>query len=127
MFSIFWMNVAAVFALANVVFVVLLIYAYLQSWRKFRSTFTTSLVVFAVFFLLQNVVIIVFWYYLYGLVSSAQPLVEAAAPYLVVSQRDGDGRPGQHHRDHVEVEASAAARARYGSDLGQTIIHFGRR
>jgi hypothetical protein len=83
MFSIFWMNVAAVFALANVVFVVLLIYAYLQSWRKFRSTFTTSLVVFAVFFLLQNVVIIVFWYYLYGLVSSAQPLVEAAAPYLV--------------------------------------------
>jgi hypothetical protein len=83
MFSVFWMNVAAIFALANIVFVVLLIYAYLQSWRKFRSSFTTSLVVFAIFFLLQNVVIVVFWYYLYSLVSSAQPLVEAAAPYLV--------------------------------------------
>jgi hypothetical protein len=83
MFDVFWMNVAAIFALANVVLVALLIYAYLQSWRKFRSSFTTSLVVFAVFFLLQNVVIVVFWYYLYTLVSSAQPLVEAAAPYLV--------------------------------------------
>ena len=83
MFGVFWMNVAAIFALANVVLVALLIYVYLQSWRKFRSSFTTSLVVFAVFFLLQNVVIVVFWYYLYTLVSSAQPLVEAAAPYLV--------------------------------------------
>jgi len=84
MFGVFWMNVAAIFALANVALVILLIYAYAQSWKKFRSTFTTSLVVFAVFFLLQNVVIVVFWYYLYSLVASAQPLVEAAAPYLVV-------------------------------------------
>jgi|SRR5271154_5791661 hypothetical protein len=84
MFDVFWMNVAAVFALANVALVALLIYAYLESWRKFRSAFTISLVVFATFFLLQNAVIIVFWYYLYGLVSTAQPLVEAAAPYLVV-------------------------------------------
>jgi len=84
LFNVFWMNVAAIFALANVVFVVLLIYAYIQSWRKFRSSFTLSLVVFAIFFLLQNVVIVVFWYYLYSLVSSAQPLVEAAAPYLTL-------------------------------------------
>lgn len=82
-FNVFWMNVAAVFALANVVLVVLLVYAYVQSWKKFRSNFTISLVVFSIFFLLQNVVIVVFWYYLYTLVSSAQPLVEAAAPYLV--------------------------------------------
>ncbi|HEV2389126.1 MAG TPA: hypothetical protein VGS04_00215 [Nitrososphaerales archaeon] len=84
MFDVFWMNVAAIFALANVAFVAVLIYAYAQSWRRFRSNFTTSLVVFAVFFLLQNLVIVVFWYYLYTLVSSAQPLVEAAAPYLTL-------------------------------------------
>jgi hypothetical protein len=84
MFGVFWMNVAALFALLNVGLVLLLIYAYLQSWRKFRSSFTTSLVVFATFFLLQNLVIVIFWYFLYSLVSSAQPLVEAAAPYLVL-------------------------------------------
>ena len=83
MFDVFWMNVAALFALANVLIVALLISAYFQSWRSFRSGFTMSLVIFAVFFLLQNVVIVVFWYYLYSLVTSAQPLVEAAAPYLV--------------------------------------------
>src|ERR1700685_2655705 len=84
MFGVFWMNVAALFALLNVGLVLLLIYAYLQSWRKFRSSFTTSLVIFATFFLLQNLVIVIFWYFLYTLVSSAQPLVEAAAPYLVL-------------------------------------------
>jgi hypothetical protein len=84
MFGVFWMNVAAVFALLNVGLVLLLIYAYLQSWRKFRSSFTTSLVIFATFFLLQNLVIVIFWYFLYTLVSSAQPLVESAAPYLVL-------------------------------------------
>jgi hypothetical protein len=84
MFGVFWMNVAAIFALANVVFVLLLMYAYFQSWRKFRSSFTSSLLVFAFFFLLQNVVIVVFWYYLYTLVPSAESLVVAAAPYLVL-------------------------------------------
>lgn len=82
MFDIFWMNVAAVFALINVVFVLLLIYAYVQSWRKVRSGFTVSLILFAVFFLIQNVVIITFWYVLYSLVPSSQSIVESAAPYL---------------------------------------------
>ena len=80
MFDIFWMNVAAVFALINVVLVGLLIYAYVQSWRKVRSGFTASLIVFSAFFLVQNFVIIVFWYVLYSTVST--PVVEAAAPYL---------------------------------------------
>lgn len=77
------MNIAAVFALVNVVFVVLLIYAYIDCWRKIRSNFTVSLIVFAAFFLIQNLIIVVFWYFLYTLVASAQPLVESAAPYLV--------------------------------------------
>jgi hypothetical protein len=80
MFDVFWMNVAAVFALLNVGFVGALIYAYAQSWRQLRSNFTASLLVFAVFFLVQNLVIILFWYVMYTTVS--EPIVQAAAPYL---------------------------------------------
>jgi hypothetical protein len=82
MFDIFWMNVAAVFAIVNVVLVGLLIFAYVQSWRKVRSGFTVSLIVFGAFFLIQNLVIIIFWYVLYTLAPSAQPIVIAGAPYL---------------------------------------------
>jgi hypothetical protein len=83
-FDIFWMNIAAVFAVVNVVFVVILIAQYFNSWRKVPSGFTTGLILFGVFFLIQNVVIVVFWYVLYGLVASAQPIVVAAAPYLTL-------------------------------------------
>ncbi len=83
-FDIFWMNVAAVFAIVNVALVFLLLGLYYQSWRRLRSTFTISLMIFAVFFLVQNLVIIVFWYALYGLVPAAEGIVVAAAPYLVV-------------------------------------------
>ncbi len=82
-FDIFWMNVAAVFAFLNVAFVILLVGFYFQSWRRVRSSLSLSLMSFAIFFLIQNGVIIVFWYVLYGLVPSAQAIVVAAAPYLV--------------------------------------------
>ena len=82
-FDIFWMNVAAVFAFLNVAFVILLVAFYFQSWRRIRSSLSLSLMSFALFFLIQNGVIIVFWYVLYGLVPSAQDIVVAAAPYLV--------------------------------------------
>jgi cytochrome bd-type quinol oxidase subunit 2 len=80
MFDVFWMNVAALFALVNVALVVLLTYAYVQSWRQVRSGFTLSLIVFSLLFLVQNLVIIIFWYVLYSTVSL--PVVQAAAPYL---------------------------------------------
>ncbi|MDA4120768.1 MAG: hypothetical protein OK413_01490, partial [Thaumarchaeota archaeon] len=82
-FDIFWMNVAAIFAFLNVALVVLLVAFYFQSWRRVRSSLSLSLMSFALFFLIQNGVIIVFWYVLYGLVPSAQAIVVAAAPYLV--------------------------------------------
>jgi hypothetical protein len=82
-FDIFWMNVAAIFAFLNLAFVVLLVAFYFQSWRRVRSSLSLSLMSFALFFLIQNGVIIVFWYVLYGLVPSAQAIVVAAAPYLV--------------------------------------------
>ena len=81
-FDILWMNVAAVFAFLNVAFVLVLLFLYFQSWRKLRSSFSISLMTFAGFFLIQNLVIIIFWFVLYGLVPAAQAVVEGAAPYL---------------------------------------------
>ena len=83
-FDILWMNVAAVFAILNVALVFLLLGLYYQSWRKLRSALTISLMIFAIFFLVQNLIIIVFWYALYGLVPAAEGIVVAAAPYLVL-------------------------------------------
>lgn len=83
-FDILWMNVAAVFALANVVMVLILLSVYLQSWMKIRTSLALGLVLFALFFLAQNAVIVYFWYILYSLVPQAQGIVVAAAPYLVL-------------------------------------------
>ena len=82
-FDIFWMNIAAIFAFLNVAFVLALVALYFQSWRRIRSSLSIALITFALFFLVQNGVIIVFWYVLYGLVPDAQDIVVAAAPYLV--------------------------------------------
>lgn len=81
-FDIFWMNVAAVFAFANVAIVIALIALYFQSWRHMRSSLTLGLMVFSLFFLIQNTIIIVFWLVLYTLVPAAESTVVAAAPYL---------------------------------------------
>lgn len=81
-FDIFWMNVAAIFAFLNVAIVLALMGLYLQSWRKLRSSLSVSLTTFAGFFLVQNLVIIVFWLILYSIVPSAHDIVVAAAPYL---------------------------------------------
>jgi hypothetical protein len=83
-FDILWMNVAAIFAFVNLALVVGLIGLYFQSWRRVPSSFTVGLIVFACFFLIQNFVIVVFWYVLYGLVPSAQAIVTGASPYLTV-------------------------------------------
>ena len=81
-FDIFWMNVAAAFAFLNVALVLLLVGLYFQSWRKMHSSMSVSLITFAGFFLVQNLVIIVFWFVLYGLVPQAESVVSGAAPYL---------------------------------------------
>lgn len=82
-FDIFWMNVAAIFAFVNILLVLVLSGLYFQSWRRVRSSLAVALLVFAGFFLVQNLVIVVFWYVLYGLVPQAQQTVASAAPYLV--------------------------------------------
>ena len=78
-----WLYVAAVFALANTVLIVILLSLYSSSYRKIRSPFTIGLILFALFFLIQNIAIIIFWYQLYNLVPTAVGgVVDAAAPYM---------------------------------------------
>ena len=81
-FDIFWMNVAAVFAFLNVALVLVLIALYFQSWRRVRSNLSVSLITFAGFFLVQNLVIIIFWLVLYGLGPQFRDVVVGGAPYL---------------------------------------------
>ncbi len=76
------MNIAAVFALANVALTIVLIFIYAQSYKRVKSGFTLGLMLFAAFFLIQNFVIIIFWSVLYSLVPAAQNVVLSAAPYL---------------------------------------------
>jgi|SRR5579862_1277764 len=78
-----WLYVSAVFALANTVLIVILLALYSSSFRKIRSPFTIGLIFFALFFLVQNIAIIIFWYQLYSL-GPAVPIVNAAAPYMTV-------------------------------------------
>lgn len=82
--SLIWLYAAAVFALINTVLIILLLWLYSTSFRKVRSTFTIGLIVFVLFFLIQNIVIIVFWYQLYNLAPVAASLVSSASPYMAV-------------------------------------------
>ena len=79
-----WLYVAAVFALANTVLIVILVSIYTSSFRKIRSPFALGLILFAVFFLIQNLAIIIFWYQLYQLAPSAVAIVNSASPYMTV-------------------------------------------
>jgi hypothetical protein len=79
-----WLYAAAVFALANTVLILILVSLYWSSFRKIRSPFALGLILFAVFFLLQNVAIIIFWFQLYNLVPTASAIVNSASPYMTV-------------------------------------------
>jgi len=79
-----WLYVAAVFALANTVLILILVSLYSSSFRKIRSPFTMGLILFAVFFLLQNLAIIIFWFQLYQLAPTAVGIVNSASPYMTI-------------------------------------------
>lgn len=78
-----WMFVAAAFALLNTVLILVLLWLYSANYRKIRTTFTLGLILFVVFFLAQNVSIIVLWYQLYN-VGVANAIVNTAAPYMTI-------------------------------------------
>jgi hypothetical protein len=77
-----FMLAAAVAALLNIGLLGGIVATYIQNMRLIRSYFTIGLVVVASLFVVQNIVIVVFWSTLYMAGPSIQNIIDAAAPYL---------------------------------------------
>ncbi|MEW5840525.1 hypothetical protein [Nitrososphaera sp.] len=73
---------AAAAALANIGLLGGIIAMYIQSLKVIKSYFTWGLVLVASLFIVQNVVIVIFWSNLYTAGPAVKNVVDAAAPYL---------------------------------------------
>ena len=72
----------AVAALLNIGLLGGIVATYIQNMRLIRSYFTIGLVVVASLFVVQNIVIVIFWSTLYMAGPSIKNIIDAAAPYL---------------------------------------------
>jgi hypothetical protein len=77
-----FMLAAAVAALLNIGLLSGIVATYIQNMRLIRSYFTIGLVVVASLFVVQNIVIVIFWSTLYMAGPSIKNIIDAAAPYL---------------------------------------------
>ena len=73
---------AAAAALLNIGLLGAIMVTYLQNLRLIRSYFTFGLVLVASLFIVQNIVIVIFWSNLYSAGPAIENVVDAAAPYL---------------------------------------------
>jgi len=60
-----FMLAAVASAFLNIGLLVVAIFTYLQNWRVIRSYYTSGLVLVAGLLLIQNIVIVLFWFTLY--------------------------------------------------------------
>jgi hypothetical protein len=77
-----FMLAAAVAALLNIGLLGGIVATYIQNMRLIRSYFTIGLVVVASLFVVQNIVIVIFWSTLYMAGPSIKNIIDATAPYL---------------------------------------------
>ena len=77
-----FMLAAAGAAIANIGLLGVIIATYIQNTRVIKSYFTYGLVIAASLFMVQNIVIVIFWSNLYMAGPSIQEIVNSAAPYL---------------------------------------------
>jgi len=77
-----FMLAAAGAALTNIGLLAVIIATYVQNMRLIKSYFTYGLVLVASLFMVQNIVIVIFWSNLYMAGPSIKNIVDAAAPYL---------------------------------------------
>ncbi len=75
---------AAAAAITNIVLLSVIIYTYIQNISLIKSYFTYGLTIVAALFIIQNIVIVIFWSNLYMAGPSIKNIVDAAAPYLFV-------------------------------------------
>ena len=73
---------AAGAALLNIGLLGGIVALYVSSLRLIKSYFTWGLVIVASMFIVQNVVIVIFWSNLYTAGPAIKNIVDAAAPYL---------------------------------------------
>jgi hypothetical protein len=79
-----FMLAAAVAAITNIGLLSVIIYTYIQNIRLIKSYFTYGLTIVSALFIVQNIVIVIFWSSLYMAGPSIKNIVDAAAPYLFV-------------------------------------------
>ncbi len=79
-----FMIAAAVAALLNIGLLGTLIALHVQNTRLIKSYFTYGLIVVSSAFMVQNIVIVIFWFNLYMAGPSIKNIVDAASPYLFV-------------------------------------------
>jgi hypothetical protein len=77
-----FMLAAAAAALLNIGLLGGIIATYIQNLVLIKSYFTVGLVLVASLFIIQNVVIVIFWSNLYTAGPTIKNIVDAAAPYL---------------------------------------------
>jgi hypothetical protein len=77
-----FMLAAAGAAITNIGLLSVIIYTYIQNIRLIKSYFTYGLTFVAALFIVQNIVIVIFWSNLYMAGPSIKNIVDAAAPYL---------------------------------------------
>ena len=77
-----FMLAAAGAAITNIGLLSVIIYTYIQNIRIIKSYFTYGLTLVAALFIVQNIVIVIFWSNLYMAGPSIKNIVNAAAPYL---------------------------------------------
>ena len=79
-----FMLAAAGAAITNIGLLSVIIYTYIQNIRLIKSYFTYGLTIVAALFIVQNIVIVIFWSSLYMAGPSIKNIVDAAGPYLFV-------------------------------------------
>jgi hypothetical protein len=77
-----FMLAAAAAALVNIGLLGTITITYIQNMRLIKSYFTGGLILVTTFFIVQNIVIVIFWSNLYLGGPAIQNIVNAAAPYL---------------------------------------------
>ena len=82
------MKVISILTLVSIVMLLLLIYVYCKSLKKIKSSFTVGLLIFAVLFLVQNIVSI---YYYLTMMDYYVPAVEKHVFIFTLLQTVGFG------------------------------------
>jgi hypothetical protein len=77
-----FMLAAAGAAITNIGLLAVIITTYIQNARLIKSYFTYGLILVASLFIIQNIVIVIFWFNLYTAGPSIKNIVHSAAPYL---------------------------------------------